>query len=488
MSHSLRTIKLRPRAVQLAAITPITAAALIFSVAASSPGIASAETGTTTTSLSSLKPVSATNGWGPHEVNRSNGSKGARDGRTLTINGQKFYQGLGVHSSSKLTYNLGAGYTWFSTYIGVDDEVGRRGAVRFLVQRDGRTVYTSPVMTGRDSARKVSLSVSGTKSLSLVVQPVGSIAYDHADWGSPRLTKKPLTVPTSPKPTTSTSTTTTAPAPSTTTTTAPATTTSTTTAPAPSTTTTTTAPAPSTGFPSAATTGVPAGTVLKASGSITISTPGAVVSGLDIKGNVKITASNVTFKNSRVTGTSYSVVDVSDSAQGVIIQDVEINGQGTSGSDGSTGIYGPATVLRADIWGVENGVQPSTGGRVEDSWIHNLNAPGSPHIDGIQIDGARSNIVIRHNFIDMREWTQTATVMIDNYFGPVSNVAVDRNLLLGAGYTVYSDGRFDGGSITGVSFTGNRIDNGHWGYASIDQNTPVWTGNVDHSSGAVIQP
>ena len=145
-------------------------------------------------------------------------------------------------------------------------------------------------------------------------------------------------------------------------------------------------------------------------------------------------------------------------------------------------------MLRADITGVENGVQPSTGGRVEDSWIHNLNAPGGPHIDGIQIDGARSNIVVRHNFIDMREWGQTAAVMIDNYFGPTSNVTVDKNLLLGGGWTVYSDGRFDGGPITGVSFTNNRIDNGQWGYASIDNNTPVWTGNVDHSSGATIQP
>src|SRR5690349_18533123 len=37
--------------------------------------------------LSSLKPVYATNGWGPYELNESNGDKAAGDGSPLTING-----------------------------------------------------------------------------------------------------------------------------------------------------------------------------------------------------------------------------------------------------------------------------------------------------------------------------------------------------------------------------------------------------------------
>ena len=196
MSHSLRTIKLRPRAVQLAAITPVTAAALIFSVAASSSGPASADTGPTT-SLLGVKVLSATNGYGPYEVNQSNGGRAARDGRPLSINGQKFVQGLGTHANSKLVYNLAGEYSTFSTWIGVDDEVGRKGEVRFLLQRDGQTVYTSPVMTGRDAARQVSVSVTGAKTLSLVVEPVGAISFDHADWGDPRV-GKPSTPSTTP--------------------------------------------------------------------------------------------------------------------------------------------------------------------------------------------------------------------------------------------------------------------------------------------------
>ena len=56
---------------------------------------------------------------------------------------------------------------------------------------------------------------------------------------------------------------------------------------------------------------------------------------------------------------------------------------------------------------------------------------------------------------------QTSAIMIDNYFGPISNISVDGNLLVGGGYTVYSDAQFTGGSITGVSVTNNHIGGGH---------------------------
>ncbi|MGL3107823.1 Ig-like domain-containing protein [Bradyrhizobium sp. BR 1432] len=60
--------------------------------------------------------------------------------------------------------------------------------------------------------------------------------------------------------------------------------------------------APSTTFPDASTTGVRDGVTLKPSGDITITTAGAVVSGLDITGNVVIAAPNVTLVDCKVTG------------------------------------------------------------------------------------------------------------------------------------------------------------------------------------------
>lgn len=280
-------------------------------------------------------------------------------------------------------------------------------------------------------------------------------------------------------PTTTTATTTTA-------TTATSTTATSTTTTATTTTATTATSLPSAGYPSAANTGVPAGITLSNSGSLTVDTPGAVIDALNISGTVAINASNVTLKRSRITGSGYAMIRVADSAQNVLIQDVEINGSGLSGSGNSGGVIGPATVQRANIWGVENGLVPGSGSALSDNYIHGLAAPGSPHIDGIQIDGGLSNITIEHNTIDMQEWSQTSAVMIDNYFGPIDTVSVNNNRLLGGGYTVYSDGQFSGGTIKGVSFTNNRLGRGYWGYASFNANQPVWSNNLDDKTSAVI--
>ena len=37
-----------------------------------------------------------------------------------------------------------------------------------------------------------------------------------------------------------------------------------------------------------------------------------------------------------------------------------------------------------------------------------------------------------------------------------------------------------------ISFVGNRMTKGQWGYAAIAESDPVWVGNVDDLSGASI--
>jgi len=195
-----------------------------------------------------------------------------------------------------------------------------------------------------------------------------------------------------------------------------------------------------------------------------------------------INASDVTLKRSRVSASSYFVVKIAPRATGVRIEDVEINGLGRAGASNSMGVFGPATVIRSNIYGVENGVAPDSGSVLQDSYIHDLAAPGDPHYDGVQIDGGL-NITLRNNTVDLRGLSQTSAVMIDNYYGPTSNIVVDSNLLLGAGYVVYCDGRFSGGAITGVSFTNNRLGYGYWGDAAFEACQPAWVDNVNDPSG-----
>ncbi|WP_141937364.1 Ig-like domain-containing protein [Bradyrhizobium sp. UNPA324] len=232
-----------------------------------------------------------------------------------------------------------------------------------------------------------------------------------------------------------------------------------------------------TGWPDSSNTGVPAGVTLTPSGDLVITQPGTVISGLNITGTVYIDAANVTIENCKITAASFAVVQIAQGVTGAVVQNCEINGVG-SNNDGSNGISGQGTFIGNNIYNVENGINVQGSSIIKDNYIHDLNASGAPHYDGIQIDGGVSNVTISHNTV-INDYSQTSAVMVDNYFGPISNVSVDNNLLVGGGFTVYSDAQFNGGSITGVSFTNNHMGSGYWGVTDFNLNSPTYTGNVN---------
>ncbi len=240
-----------------------------------------------------------------------------------------------------------------------------------------------------------------------------------------------------------------------------------------------------TAWPDATNTGVSAGVALTPYyGDLVIDTAGAVISGLDIHGSVFINAPNVTLENCKVTTNAFYAVRVAPGVTGAVIQHNEINGVG-SGNDGDYGIMGQGTFIANNIYNVENGIGVDGGNTlIQDNYIHDMIASGSPHYDGISIDGNNYDITIRHNTV-INDHTQTAAIMIDNYFGPVSNVVVDNNLLYGGGYNIYSSAQFNGGPVTGVSITNNHMGGGYWGPTAFTGNSPVYTGNVD-DSGSLI--
>jgi hypothetical protein len=142
--------------------------------------------------VSDLRFLSAYNGWGPVERDRSNGEWVAGDGRPLTIDGMHFAKGLGVHANSDVAVGLSRRCTRFTAAIGVDDEAGPtwfgHGArVRFAVFADGREVYRSPTLSWAGGPVPVSLSVRGVHRLDLVVGGLGYLYEDHADWAAARV-------------------------------------------------------------------------------------------------------------------------------------------------------------------------------------------------------------------------------------------------------------------------------------------------------------
>lgn len=237
-------------------------------------------------------------------------------------------------------------------------------------------------------------------------------------------------------------------------------------------------------WPDATNTGVPAGVTLTASGDVIITQAGAVVSGLNITGSVYIRADNVTLENCKVTSGGWAGVTIDSGVTGAVVQNCTIDGTGKApDGTGNQGIMGSGTFIGNDIFNVENGIVPGSNSVIKGNYIHDLQAGGSPHYDGIQIDGGLSNIQISGNSI-INQWGWTSAVMIDNGFGPVSNVTVSNNLLTGGSYTVYADSNLGSASITGVSFTNNHIGGAQYGDAMIRGNNSVFSGN--YTDGAAL--
>ncbi|THF71499.1 glycosyl hydrolase [Deinococcus sp. Arct2-2] len=138
--------------------------------------------------LSGENWTAASNGWGPIEKDASNGDKLAGDGRALTLAGQTYARGFGVHAGSSMTFTLGGKCSTFTALVGVDDEVGDKGSVAFKVIADGITLFDSGTMTGASATQTVSVSVAGKQQLQLVVTDAGNgLSFDHGDWATPVL-------------------------------------------------------------------------------------------------------------------------------------------------------------------------------------------------------------------------------------------------------------------------------------------------------------
>ncbi|MEQ4716225.1 endo-alpha-N-acetylgalactosaminidase family protein [Nonomuraea sp. B19D2] len=133
---------------------------------------------------SDMEWVSAANGWGPVERDRSNGDTGEADGGPIVIGGRTFAKGLGTHAPAKVRFYLRGACTGFTAFVGVDDVQATRGSVQFSVVADGVEKARSPVLRAADAAYELSADVSGARYVDLVAGDGGDgNGNDHADWG-----------------------------------------------------------------------------------------------------------------------------------------------------------------------------------------------------------------------------------------------------------------------------------------------------------------
>lgn len=88
-------------------------------------------------------------------------------GATLTINGKTYTKGIGTNAGSDIRYFLNGKFSRFSAEVGIDDEVGRNGSVKFLIYGDSVQLFDSGRMTGDSSAKKIDIDITGVKYLKL---------------------------------------------------------------------------------------------------------------------------------------------------------------------------------------------------------------------------------------------------------------------------------------------------------------------------------
>ncbi|HNS18698.1 MAG TPA: NPCBM/NEW2 domain-containing protein [Bacteroidales bacterium] len=131
-------------------------------------------------------------GWGEVKANLS------AEGNPLSVAGQVYKRGVGTHAVSSLLLDLQGKASIFHSFVGVDDESGKRASVEFFVLGDGWILWHSGTMRYGDPARQVKLDVKGIKKLGLYVSDGGDgIGWDHADWLDAKITyskTRPATV------------------------------------------------------------------------------------------------------------------------------------------------------------------------------------------------------------------------------------------------------------------------------------------------------
>ncbi|MFC7700491.1 right-handed parallel beta-helix repeat-containing protein [Bradyrhizobium sp. GCM10028915] len=235
------------------------------------------------------------------------------------------------------------------------------------------------------------------------------------------------------------------------------------------------------GMPTADTAGVPAGVTLTPyTGRMTIETPGAVIENVIINGQLTVIAADLTIKNCIIqTNDSNGILAVT--ASNLLVENCIIIG----GDFTDNGILGHGTFVGNDISHVRIGIQLTDGAStVRDNYIHDLfNAGSAPHFDGITLLGGQNHVVIEHNTISAPSDHGTAEILIQNVFGPVHDVQINNNLLLGTpSYAVYFEAKTTNGAITSIDFTNNYVERGAYGYYLVLNSNPTFRNNVEWDS------
>ena len=251
---------------------------------------------------------------------------------------------------------------------------------------------------------------------------------------------------------------------------------------------------PSGAWPGAGNTGVTPGTHLTAQkGEINVNTDGAVIQDIDLVGDIRVEANNVTIRNVRVTAPHGG--DRSDwgilqwvGYHGLTVENVEI--VGNPDTELRTGVMDPGgvvTVRHCNIHGISKHGIDTTQGVIADNYIHDPYwfAAADGELDSIRISGSPdpgTSLLIQHNTLVDVNTVNGAISMFETDGGQPTRVTIDGNYFATWGFSIYAGGASAPTSYIVVKnnvFTKNYKD----GYMPVTEwnahgTGNVWTGNT----------
>ena len=246
------------------------------------------------------------------------------------------------------------------------------------------------------------------------------------------------------------------------------------------------------GYPDSTNSGVPAATSLTArSGDMTVSTPGAVISNLNLtNGTITVTANNVTIKDSVITTgnaqlNGEAAIDIKEGVTGTLVQYVTMQGNDCQSHSLFAGVMnegGDGLVMDHDYGTCLDDILHGSGTLSNSYSIDNANIPGD-HYEPVSDDGGNGSLTINHDTL-LNPHDQTAAVFTQCTFGDVTALTIQNSLLAGGDYAIYgplSDPCSNGGGTE--SITGNRFSTtyfpkgGQYGVAIDLAKSVVWSNN-----------
>lgn len=90
-------------------------------------------------------------------------------GGPMRVAGRRFQHGVGAHSRSSLTYDLGGRYRELVTYLGLDDDSGPLGDVNVTIRVDGKVLFTRDHLKRGELLGPLRLDLSDARQLQLIV-------------------------------------------------------------------------------------------------------------------------------------------------------------------------------------------------------------------------------------------------------------------------------------------------------------------------------